>query len=341
MHNTRLGNLAELMMENNLDLILLTSRPNVRYFTGYGGEGIALISSDGAATLYVEPIYLEEAERSVPEKISVTPVEEIYDPLAAAVEELREKRITIGVDSLPVEKYSELAASHSMVIKPAGGLIWRIRSRKDAWEKELIREATAAVESALEMAFDLLMGDSQASEIKTIVTEELMRRGADAIPETPVITPGREVYRRGDTLTLTVTASKKGYAAKLTRTMTVGHEEGGEAARLCDTLVEWFSECSEKVKAWSPTLELFDMLREKLNPLGGARVSRVIGHGIGLELVEPPSITPNSKELLPEGAVITLQPKLLVKSSTILSIGDTYAVERDGLVKLSRIDYIL
>ncbi|HID05464.1 MAG TPA: M24 family metallopeptidase, partial [Aigarchaeota archaeon] len=165
--------------------------------------------------------------------------------------------------------------------------------------------------------------------------------GADAIPETPVITPGREVYRRGDTLTLTVTASKKGYAAKLTRTMTVGHEEGGEAARLCDTLVEWFSECSEKVKAWSPTLELFDMLREKLNPLGGARVSRVIGHGIGLELVEPPSITPNSKELLPEGAVITLQPKLLVKSSTILSIGDTYAVERDGLVKLSRIDYIL
>ena len=340
-HETRLEGLAELMVESNIDLILLTSRANVKYFTGYGGEGVAVVSSDGMATLYVEPIHLGEAEGSAADRISVIAVQRIEEPLDAAVKELSQKRITLGADALTMEKYTELISSYNLVIKPAGNLIWKLRTKKDQWEKELIQKTASIVESAMEMAFDLLVSDSQITEVKALVIEELMRRGADEIPATPVIAPAKQTYQRGDTLTLTVSALKDDYVAKLTRTITVGHETNEGIKDACNTLVEWFEACSEKIKAWSPGLEVFDLLKDRISVFEDVAISRVIGHGIGLELLEPPEITQTSRELLPEDAVIVIQPKILLRNSTWLSVGDVYAVEKDGLVKLSKLDYIL
>ncbi len=336
----RIQELSELLLENNIDLILLTRDSNVRYFTGYSGEGVAVLSSDGTGVLYVESIDAERAEEESIDRVSVTATNGLADPLEQALRELGSKRISLGIDSLPAERYAELLQSYSVVLKPAEELIWRIRSKKDEEEKRLIKEAAHVAAAAVEMAAELLTSDTHASELKALVVEELMRRGVDEIPETPSITPPKPTYRTGDTLVLAVTASKMGYAARVTRTITIGNSDA-EVERARQAVVEWINACEEKVTAWSPALDIYDMLREKLGSLEGVKVSRVVGHGIGLDIREPPLAKPLTKELIPSDAVLVLEPRLLLPSSKWFSLGEVFAVERDGLKKLSPLGYTL
>jgi Xaa-Pro aminopeptidase len=60
------------------------------------------------------------------------------------------------------------------------------------------------------------------------------------------------------------------------------------------------------------------------------------GHGIGFSIHEPPRVVEGTETVLPEGAVITVEPGIYVPGSHGIRIEDTVAVTVDGPRRLTR-----
>ena len=62
---------------------------------------------------------------------------------------------------------------------------------------------------------------------------------------------------------------------------------------------------------------------------GPARV-RFVGHGIGLELNEPPALAAGSGHQLAAGMVLAIEPKLVLAGLGAVGLENSYLVRSDG-----------
>ncbi|MBK5195689.1 MAG: aminopeptidase P family protein [Proteiniphilum sp.] len=95
-------------------------------------------------------------------------------------------------------------------------------------------------------------------------------------------------------------------------------------------------------KAGTPCADLYhlaeEMVQEKgLQPyfMGTAQQAKFIGHGVGLEINEPPVLTPRSKEILESGMAIAVEPKFVLPGIGAVGIENSYIVHESGLEKIT------
>lgn len=69
--------------------------------------------------------------------------------------------------------------------------------------------------------------------------------------------------------------------------------------------------------------------------MGTKQQAKFIGHGVGLEINEPPVLTPRSKEVLEQNIVFALEPKFVIPEVGAVGIENTYLVTEDGIEKLT------
>lgn len=69
--------------------------------------------------------------------------------------------------------------------------------------------------------------------------------------------------------------------------------------------------------------------------MGTTQQAKFIGHGVGLEINEPPVLTPRSKEVLERGMVIAVEPKFVLPGIGPVGIENTYIVTENGLEKIT------
>jgi Xaa-Pro aminopeptidase len=72
--------------------------------------------------------------------------------------------------------------------------------------------------------------------------------------------------------------------------------------------------------------------------MGTSQQAKFIGHGVGLEINEPPVMTPRSKEILVSGMAIALEPKFVLPGIGPVGIENTYIVYDKGLEKITLCD---
>lgn len=95
-------------------------------------------------------------------------------------------------------------------------------------------------------------------------------------------------------------------------------------------------------KAGTPCANLYhiaeEMVKEKgLQPyfMGTAQQAKFIGHGVGLEINEPPVLTPRSREILETGMAIAVEPKFVLPGIGAVGIENTYIVHEKGLENIT------
>lgn len=81
-----------------------------------------------------------------------------------------------------------------------------------------------------------------------------------------------------------------------------------------------------------------EMVQERgLQPyfMGTSQQAKFIGHGVGLEINEPPVLTPRSKEILETGMAIAVEPKFVLPGIGAVGIENSYIVQADALEKIT------
>jgi Xaa-Pro aminopeptidase len=142
---------------------------------------------------------------------------------------------------------------------------------------------------------------------------------------------------RGELVTIDFGSRVNGYHSDETVTVAVG-EIDDKAREIFDTVLAAHDQALAAVRPGISIVALDAVARGHIARRGyGEFFGHGLGHGVGLEIHEYPSLSPNSEGFIEEGMVITIEPGIYVPGLGGVRIEDTVVVTSDGYRCLTRI----
>lgn len=346
-HLPRLQRLRRRLAEEELNGLLVSHGPNVRYLSGFSGSSALLLVGPEGVQLFTDPRYGQQAADEVPSSLEVRVVD---DGLAeAAAEELRglaggAHALRVGVEGprLSVRSYRELRERAGEVEwSELEGVVEGLRALKEPGEVGRIEEAAAVACRALE---DLLGGlEEGMSELEVVAELEyrLRAEGSGSPPFETIVASGarsalphasasRRVLEEGDLVLLDFGATVEGYCSDVSRTVVLGPASAWQR-EVHEAVLRAQRAAREAVSPGRPAAEVDAAARGVLEEAGfGERFSHSTGHGIGLEVHEEPRVSRNSEEVLRTGHVVTIEPGVYLPGRGGVRIEDDIVAEDDG-----------
>ena len=335
-----------------LDALLVTSRPNIRYLTGFSGSAGVAVATRADLLLVTDFRYAEQAQA---EAGAIARVEiegaSVWDRLFKDLPSLG-PLTTVGYEAHTVtvkdaERFSVGAAGKAWHWKPAGELVERLRARKDPAEIAAIRAAAALAGEALRTTIAAVRPGQTELEIAGLLEGALRRFGSEGHPFPAIVASGprsalphaqtsRRTVAAGEWLLIDFGAVVDGYCADITRTVVVGARATEAQRALYDLVAGAQRRAREGVRAGMPGREADALARDPIEARGfGDAFGHSTGHGLGLEVHEAPRLARTATEPLPLDAVVTIEPGVYVPGRGGVRIEDDVHLSADGPVLLS------
>jgi Xaa-Pro aminopeptidase len=334
-----------------VDALLVSALVNVRYLSGFTGSNAMLLVASGKATLYTDPRYELQAPRE-----SRWPVRIVKGPLVkAVVGELRRRRIRrIGVEAnrMTLAAYGMLRPH--VRAEALGPIIEEQRMVKSADEIDRIRRSVELNSRAFDRALKRFHHSMTESDLAAELEYQMRRLGAEkpafdtivaagAKSALPHAQPGavpaspkgrrRPVHRlrsESQLLLIDMGAQLEGYSSDMTRTLHIGNP-APKARRLYKAVLEAQLAAIGAVRENATASSVDKAARSVLKAHGMDRLFvHSTGHGLGLEIHEPPRIGRREKTRLRAGMVITIEPGAYIEGYGGVRIEDTVLVTEKG-----------
>jgi Xaa-Pro aminopeptidase len=343
--------LVALLEAEGLDALLVTSRPNIRYLTGFSGSaGVAVATRSGL--LLVTDFRYDEQARQQSGAVARVEIEgaSVWDRLFKELPTLG----TLGLigfeaQALSVKDAERLSTGPGATWrwKAAGELVERLRARKDAGEVGAIRAAGQVATSALRETLATVRPGQRELEIAGALEGALRRHGSEAHPFPTIVASGpRSALPHAHTSARTVAAGEwllldfgavvDGYCADVTRTVVVGRRADEAQRALYGLVQDAQRRAREGVRAGMSGRDADALARDPIEARGfGAAFGHSTGHGVGLEVHEAPRLARTAADALPEDAVVTIEPGVYVTGRGGVRIEDDVHLSADGPVLLT------
>jgi Xaa-Pro aminopeptidase len=320
------------LAELGADGILVTTLVNVRYLTGFSGSnGVLRVDREGAATLFTDGRYRDQAAEEAP----AVEVVVARDVLAAAVEGLS-GRWACETHTLSVDDHAKLSDGGAVWVS-ANRLVERLREVKDPDEIASIERACAV---SVESLADLLTGPLAGRTERQVARDlewRMFERGAEALAFETIMASGPNaaiphhrptdrVVETGDLVKIDFGARVDGYHADCTRTVVIG------------PAADWQREIHAAVQAsqaagvaalrtGAPVADVDRAARAVLDEAGWLTYFTTgLGHGVGLEIHEDPYVGVRNAGKLAAGTTLTMEPGIYLPGRGGVRIEDTVLV---------------
>jgi len=320
---TRAAALRAALAAAELDALLVTSLPNIRYLTGFSGSSALLVVTQSELLFLSDFRYATQAMDEVGDaaRVVIEPTS-LWARLWTLLPSLGVHTIAFESAQMTHADLQRLAAADGGVRwtwQPSTSLVESLRERKDADEISLIREAVRVAEHALGRTIEKVREGMRETEIGGILDNELRSAGSEQHPFETIVASGersalpharcstREV-RRGEFLLIDFGAVVGGYCSDITRTFSIG-PASPEMLEFYRVVREANATASGAVRAGMRGRDADALARGYIDRLGlGELFGHSLGHGIGLEIHEGPRLAKTAEAPLPEGAVVTIEP---------------------------------
>jgi Xaa-Pro aminopeptidase len=346
MHARRRAALRDSLLAAELDGLLVTDLLNVRYLTGFTGSNAALLvgaDGDKATVFCTDGRYETQAERQVPDLRRV--IDRPSD-LALAALAAEQGPVRLGFEShrVTVDGHAALVDTAPQVSwVRAPGLVEALRAVKDDDEVEALRMACAAADRALAdlLSFGGLRSGRTEKEVARELEERMLDCGAagrafesivaaGANSAVPHHRPTEAVLKHGDLVKLDFGAQVDGYHSDMTRTVVLG--EPSDWQRDIYQLVAEAQAAGRAVLRPGADVKQVDATARKVIEQAGHGEQFVhgLGHGVGLEIHEAPTLSRTGEGKLAAGMTVTVEPGVYLPGKGGVRIEDTLVVRDTG-----------
>jgi len=349
----RLPRLAARLDDLSCDALLVTKLTNIHYLTGFtGSAGLLLVLPDDAL-LVSDGRYRDQAVEQVKAAGASVRIE-IGRPAAQAVAVKRlakgVKRLGLEADDISWGAQQRLRASlsHATELVAVRNAVETLRAVKDEGELARIERAADIADVALAQVKELLCEGPTEQEFAIALDFEMRRRGADAVAFETIVASGpngalphaRPSARRvepGELVVIDFGAMVDGYRSDMTRTVSVGTPRSNELRELLEAVIAAQRAGVRALRAGVSGGQVDAACRESLASAGLEEAFlHGTGHGVGLEIHEAPSVSPESADILQAGAVVTVEPGAYLHPSGGARIEDTLVVTANGARSLTK-----
>jgi Xaa-Pro aminopeptidase len=341
-HKRRLIDLQQRLEKLRLQSLLITHMPNVRYLCGFTGSSGALVVSEQSATLFTDGRYTVQAKQEAKSaRVRIAR----GNPAAAALETLKRTRnSTVGIEgdhlSLSAAGALRKAASH-VRLKPTSGLVERVRMIKDPEEIVQLQAAVMLASGLFEVLLHGVKPGTSESHVAAELEYVARRSGAQGMSFDTIVAAGeRSAMPHGVASENPIPSSGfvvldygvilAGYCSDMTRTVHVG-SVGQKQRALYQAVLEAQLAAISAVHPGQEAGKVDQAARKVLRKAGFASYfTHSTGHGVGLEIHEPPRLGKGQEELLQPGMVITIEPGAYVPGLGGVRIEDMVLVTEGG-----------
>jgi Xaa-Pro aminopeptidase len=348
--SARQAALGRLLEAEELDALLVTSLPNIRYLTGFSGSAALVLATASGVLLVTDFRYEAQAEAEVGDAARVvvertSAWDRLFREIASAGQ-----HGTIGFEAhaLSAKDAERFAtAGKARRWRAAPELVERLRVRKSPAEVAAVRAAASVAGGALEATLGAVRCGQTEREIAGLLEGHLRRLGSEAHPFSTIVASGPRTawphartsarpVARGEWLLLDFGAQVDGYCADITRTVVVG-ARATDAQRVLYDLVHTAQRAArERVRAGMSAREADALARDLIDARGfGEAFGHSLGHGLGLEVHEAPRLARTNAEPLPVDAVVTIEPGIYLPGQGGVRLEDDVHLAAEGPVLLS------
>lgn len=352
MTQKRLQKLTEAILDNGLDGIALVPGPNMVYFSGIHCHlserpVVLFLPADDDPAIIIPGLEAVKArEAGIPEeRIFAWSDEEGYTgAFQQACAHLELSNYLLGVEAFHMRVLElELIQRYAPGIQTTHGddLIASLRIVKDDDEIAAMERAIAVAETAMHNLLPLIQVGQTEKQLAAMLTQELMNAGGEAIAFGPIVSAGPNAasphavptdrpIQEGDLLIIDWGVYVDGYPSDITRTFAIGKIDA-ESERIYNA-VKLANEQGKKVAG--PGLACYEVdraAREVIEEAGyGEYFIHRTGHGLGLEIHEPPFMVAGNQTPLGVGHVFTVEPGIYLPGKAGVRIEDDVVVTATG-----------
>jgi Xaa-Pro aminopeptidase len=338
-HAQRISNLAARLESPHL----VTRLPNIRYLTGFtGSNAFMVVRPDGGATFITDGRYGELAESllgDIDAADLVVYTSGMWDTISDAVKGL--EGITLEADGVTWDFARTFADETGQEPTPSTGTVEALRRTKDAAEIDALRKAAAAGDAAFSRLADIVAEGVTEAELGWRLIDVMREHGGDSADWEPIVAygPGASIphYRSGrrpvgkGLLLLDYGCVVDGYHSDMSRTVWVGARPDEEMERVYRAVLESQEAGIAAVAPGVTCGDVDEACREVLRGYGYEKAFlHSTGHGVGLEIHEPPWVRRGNDDPLAEGDVITVEPGVYLPGIGGVRIEDMVHVTADG-----------
>lgn len=346
----RLNRLRKQMRESGESLFLVTEPNNRRYLSGFTGSSGWLLVGSSAAWLITDGRYWDQVARQAPDLELLRYRHAEHKDHTGALSALLTKLelppgsgLAVELDDMPVLLYrslSNMASENGWSLKDVEGRIKAYRTVKDEEEIASLRRAAEIADEAFTRALSKFEPGQSEASLKAELDYQVLRAGGEGASFSTIVASGvqgsfphagasEKIVAKGELVTIDFGAVWNGYCSDMTRTVW-----WGELSERDRGLVAAVSEAHRlAVEAARPGLsggELDEVARASLRKVGLAEhFVHSLGHGVGLDIHEAPTLRAGQTDLLLAGQVVTVEPGVYLANETGCRIEDT-VVLREG-----------
>lgn len=357
MFTTRKRKLLENVSKINCKNILSFQPENIFYLTGFWGEGVVLMNHNTTKLFTPKLEYFRASEDS--KECEIIKTERGSDNiLLSTISELDNNGFycTDNTHYNLINQLKEKAGDNKIIVDEDP--FFKTRSIKDEMEIKYIKQAANIIDKLYDICLEEIKEGLSERQLQAILVYETFKNGGGFPAYKSTLNPfiiasgpnsglphasvSDRKFKRGDFIVVDLTLRVNGYVADATRTFglkTINPELKRIYEIVKDAQLLGLTKCSNKIK----TGEVDKICREYISNHGFENeFNHSTGHGIGLDVHEPPWIRPNNEELLMDNMTITIEPGIYLQSKFGVRIEDSIVIDskrhKTGIINLNKFE---
>ncbi|SPF53272.1 Peptidase M24 [Candidatus Sulfopaludibacter sp. SbA4] len=338
----RLRAVSSGLAERKLDSLLVSFGPNLRYLSGFTGSNGNLLVLPGGGILFTDPRYQIQARQESACKVRIAKGPLVVDVLAA-IARLGLRRIGYEPARMTCDSFEALKSKLPMKasLEAVTGWVEELRMVKSPAEIARIRRSVETNSRAFEQAVSRVRPGMKEQDLAAELEYRMRRLGAEkpsfetivaggvrgALPHAQ---PTAAPLQSGDLVVVDMGAVQDGYCSDMTRMLFLGSPDA-KVKRTYRAVLEAQLAGIDAVRAGASAKRVDQAAREVLKGYGLDRAFvHSTGHGLGLEIHEPPRIGKRDKSKLLAGMAVTIEPGVYLEDFGGIRIEDTVVVTENG-----------
>lgn len=349
----RIATLRGLMREAGMDSLLITDPKHVYYLTGFASDPherfLGLFIPDGEEAFMLLPALDEDKARSVSSVERIETHTDTDNPYIRLKHCISGNVGNLGLEKehLSVARFEQLSAElNAASYIDVGSMLNSMRSRKSPEEVDRMRESILKIEEVLRRGLSSVKVGITEIELVAELEYQMKKLGAEkpafdtmvlSGPNTalPHGVPGSRKLASGELVMFDLGLFYNGYASDITRTFAIG-EVDEEAKRIYNTVLAANEAAIRATRPGVTFASIDKAARDVITEAGyGSRFIHRLGHGLGMDTHEYPSVHGGNENVLEEGVLFTVEPGIYVPGHCGVRIEDDVIVTADGVDVLS------
>lgn len=342
-------------VKQKADAFLVTSGKNIRYITSFAcSSGFCVVLKDKVYLIldfrYFESAKIKQNNGLIQKDIDIVLQENnVYEQIKALL--FGNKSILFEDKCISYRQYCTLKEKLcGFELVSGSDVIDKLRASKTESEIENIKKAQCITDKTFEYMLGIIsdnVGKNDFTERNAVILlEQYMKtQGADGIAfdtiflsaqktSLPHGTPDDTAVSKGF-LTIDFGAKYNGYCSDMTRTLCIGKPDK-EMLKVYNTVLEAQKRAFEGIISGVVGKDVDKLARDYIYQNGYAGCfGHSLGHSLGLDIHEGPNFSPSEEGVIPDNAVISVEPGIYLEGKFGVRIEDIVRVTKNGFENLT------